>query len=384
MAAATLMSADATGPVTIGDPTLGAPNFRGIQTGGGKVHDNGATTASLVIKTTIKDGIGSTHIPATAIKDAIGVACSDGANTDTVTIEEVSHDMKPTTVLIGGFDHGNGDPIETHADRESYLSVNGGITYGHYVSHQPMSKIDKTVPIRTESDEDRKEINHQALTRAENWHAEAKAFQMGESMDHDVRRVEHGGRSRVLIPVEAKSATAKHFMMNRESPDFHGGSYDEDNGNVVVLGADGPHLVVQPDDYAGTASKFLSNLKQKTSLSLKDGYLYRVAAPDGGSGTVMTRLKFDRTPMQEVLKDDFAELGIELDQHSVLRSSEVKSRDGEAAAFSAAAPSSEEQLQAQIFQDDFDHEDDEKPLGPMTIKPAGGDAPIAGGVSEPL
>lgn len=361
------------GPVTIGDPSQGAPNFRGVETGGGIVHDNGATTASLIIQTKVRDGVGSTHIPATAIKDAIGVACSDGANTDAVTIEEVSHNMAPTTVLIGGFDHGNGDTIETHAERESYLSDLGGITYGHFVTHEPSSKVNKTVPIRTETDEERKQINDEALSRAEKWHAEAKAFQMGDSMDHDIRRVEHGGRARVLIPAEPESPIAKHFMMHRNNPEFHDGKYDEENGNVVNMGADGLHLVVHPDEYGRTSAEFLGHLKQKTSLSLKDGYLYRVAAPGGASGTVTTRLRFDRTPMQTVLKDDFEELGIELDEKAVLRSSEVKHRQGETGAIDAAVPTSEEALQAAIFKDEIDDEGDIV-LGAMTIQPASGQA----------
>lgn len=295
------------------------------------------------------------HMTAMSLGRALGVSCTDLINANSLTIKEITHDLGDT-VLIGAVSKGDGTAIN-HGNRQS-LMVGTDLVSGHVVSPTSGSALNVTIPVRVETDEVRAVINKQGLSRAQHWHGEALKYQKEEALDHDVRLVKSGTASRVLIPADVSrdsSGATRFFHLNKDSDDYCDGLYaDEDAKKVDIKGAQ--HYVVSEAHYADMKSALDENLRQKSNLSLTNGFKLNLDTGNvSAAGNAYVKLSVNRTPVADVMGEDFA--GV---MDKVVTSVDILRSAGEElpVELGTGLLTEDELLQKQIFGGDEDEEQD--------------------------
>jgi len=359
---------------TIISPERGAPVIRGAPPGDGiVVHDHGIDETLLTVGVPIKSGSGEVHLPASTLKSVFGVSDSDALNIKTIGVKHVSKDFDDT--IIGAIKAGDGSDYE-NGMRQTYVHPSGNLVTGLFVAHKDGDHEGAIVTLPTPDEETLQDMNRKALSRGETWHEHAYERQMGRSVSHDVRSVTHGGKSRMLVPVHGESGMAKSFVLNRNNADYCQGKYGEDTATIVDVEGK-PHIVVKPSDYTAKEAEFHANLDQSSEMSQKNGVRVKIqSVSPHATGIVHTQLHLTRTPVGEVLADDFAAADIEATPGMKITSREKMMLDGSDGVVSLPAignPTTNELASAIFGADvgDSGDEEEDAPVfaGALDIKP---------------
>lgn len=270
------------------------------------------------------------------------MSCADMINPDEIHVKKVDYGGVDSEIMTGTITKGDGSDIN-FGDRHSLIHDNASQMSGtHFVSTSSGSPLDVSIPVRTETDEERVDACRDALDRAQTWHADTLNYQKNGSLTHDITKKQKSvtkkgtttTTTRIIVPTipdDTSSTFTRSFALDRMTDDFYDGKYHPDSEHLSSFDANGKnYTVLDEDDYGSMLEQVESRIKQKTDVALKDGFMVNLNTPnDEAEGLAYVTLGVKRTPVGDVLAEELEKADAPMHDSGIITPAHVLALNGE-------------------------------------------------------